>query len=122
MSHTTTIKTELKNLEALKRVCQELNYKLKENDTVKLYMTTEKGTSIQLPNWIFPIVVCPENGTVKYDNHDENWGKQEELDKFTNYYGAETVVMSLEEQGIFVDIDRIELDNGDIELNITLQE
>jgi hypothetical protein len=88
MSHTMNIKTEIKDLEALRAACERLNIGIAYSDNIHLFSTTEKGAAIFLKDWRFPVVIR-DDGTIALDNYGGAWGDMAELNKLTAYYGIE---------------------------------
>ncbi len=101
MSHTVKLKTQLTCLESIKRACNRLgNVTVLGPGTVKFYSgKAAQGLQIKLPAWRYPIVVDIESGDVTFDNYNEHWGKQEELDKFNQAYGVEKAKYEGERNG-----------------------
>ncbi len=119
MSHTMNIKTEIKDLDALKTACERLGLKT-EKGTFRLYQTQETGTAIYLPNWRFPAVI-KENGEIAIDNYGGRWGNMEELNKVTAYYGLEKAKAEAYKQGYSV-IEGYNTETEELTLTINIGE
>ncbi len=100
MSHTMNIKTEIKDLDALKTACERLGLKT-EKGTFRLYQTQETGTAVYLPGWSYPVVI-KDDGQIAYDDYNGRWGNIEELHKLTAYYGLEKAKAEAWKQGYSV--------------------
>lgn len=107
MSHKTTIKTEIHDLEALKRAaakCDEVaEIKVAEAGQEiegRLYQGVTKGAAvIKFKSWNYPVVIKAD-GTAEYDNYNGNWGETKHLDKLTQLYAAEVVVQKVKTSGL----------------------
>ena len=89
MSHTVNMKIDLRDVAALEKACKRLNVAFdKEEKNVKLFSSTEKGMSVQLDGWKYPVVI-QSDGSVKADNYNGSWGKQEKLTELQAFYGLE---------------------------------
>jgi hypothetical protein len=89
MSHIATVEVKFKDANVIKAAAQKLGYECKEVKNYKFYDGTVKsGISVQLPGWSYPVVFT-EDGEAFFDNYNGHWGKQEELNKFTQHYGVE---------------------------------
>ena len=47
------------------------------------------GLLVKLPGWLYPVVCDTGTGSLRYDNYNQAWGKQEHLDKFLQLYAVE---------------------------------
>lgn len=117
MSHIVKTKVEMRNQEVLRRTLQELKLPIKEGNRHKLFGSqTAEGIAFALPGWNHPVVVNTETGIASYDNYNEAWGKQIELDKVAQAY-----TLNLAEEGAIANgfyCSRIQLENGDVELQM----
>ena len=87
MSHTSTVSTQITDPAAIIAAAKEMGLPVPELKTVKLYGgQAHTGMVVKLPGWTYPIVIDTQAGTIKYDNYGGSWGKQAELDKFTQMY------------------------------------
>jgi len=111
MSHTSTVKTMLKDELAIRKACQRLGLTVPIQGVVKLYSTRESGLLVQLPGWKFPIAINLETGVAMYDNYEGVWGKIAELDKFTQAYSQQVAMMQLGADGYTVDESTLNLVN-----------
>lgn len=98
MSHTVTQKSSMKDRKILDRVCAEKGYLVKHDTVVSMFGASERGTSIQLPGWRYPICVAAD-GTVRYDNYNGAWGKQEVLSDLMTAYNEVVIMDEVNAQG-----------------------
>jgi hypothetical protein len=98
MSHTTNIKINVTDLQALENACKRLGLDLKEGE-FKLYSSTQVGIGVTLPGWKYPVVFNLKTGTVAYDNYNGNWGNIQELNKLVAYYGLEKAKIEARKKG-----------------------
>lgn len=120
MSHTVTTKAvEMRNVPCLEKAIQELKLKNLGMQVHKLFDGTRaEGIGVMLPGWREVCVINPKDGTAKYDNYGESWGKQIELDKLVQRYSA----LVTEEQAIaggYTFEKGQTFENGDVELVMT---
>lgn len=90
MSHIVTLKTELKNMSILQKVCDKLNIKLKlGRHKVSIYhVDYDADASFKLPGWEYPVAI--KDDEAKWDCYNGSWGKIEEFTKLQDEYLAET--------------------------------
>ncbi len=117
MSHVVKTKVEMRDAAVLRRTLQELKLPIVEGTKHRLFGDqTAEGLAFKLPGWNHPVVVNPETGIASYDNYNEAWGKQVELDKVAQAY-----TLNLAEEGATANgyyCNRIALENGDVELQM----
>jgi gamma-glutamylcyclotransferase (GGCT)/AIG2-like uncharacterized protein YtfP len=107
MSHKTTIKTEIYDIEALKKACEKFDevaeIKVAEKGQEiegRLYQGTTKGAAVvKFKSWNYPVIIKTD-GTVEFDNYGGNWGDQKHLDKLSQLYAAEAVVQKVKTKGL----------------------
>jgi hypothetical protein len=116
MSHIITIEVKVCDLEAIRKTCQRMRLAQPCHGKATLFRKVVEGTLVQLRNWKFPIVIDLATGTIRYDNFNGNWGKQEELDKFLMCYGAEKAKQEALEKGH--SYSETELENGNLKVVI----
>ncbi|MBL6706207.1 MAG: DUF1257 domain-containing protein [Planctomycetaceae bacterium] len=68
MSHIITIRTEVRDAEALGLGCDRLQLNRPVHRTAKLFSTKATGYCVELPDWSYPIVCDVESGRVHFDN------------------------------------------------------
>src|SRR6185312_8683050 len=74
VSHIVTIKTEVRDVEAVRAACKRLGLEVPVLGTAKLYEGEVAGLLVKLPEWAYPAVVDTATGQVKYDNYNGAWG------------------------------------------------
>lgn len=118
MSHIVQIKTEVRDLDALKGACRRLGIGEPVKGNHSVFSVQREGHAIKLKNWHYPVVCNLETGAVDFDNYNGHWGAQAELDKFLQAYAVEKA--SLEAQRMGYSLYETTLPDGTIELNITM--
>ena len=86
LSHIVTIKTEVRDAEAVKAACKRLGLEEPVQGTAKLFEGEATGMLFKLPGWLYPAVVDVNSGQVRYDNYEGQWGDQRHLDAFLQSY------------------------------------
>ena len=94
MSHTVTIKTEVRDAAAVRVACKRLKLPAPVQGKHELYSGEFEGLGVQLPGWQWfghpnPAVFNTETGDAKIDNNDGEWGDRKELDRFLQAYAVE---------------------------------
>ena len=54
-----------------------------------MFSGSATGLLVKLPGWHYPVVVDTASGETKFDNYNQAWGKQSELDKLLQAYAVE---------------------------------
>lgn len=117
MSQVVTIDVELKDKQAVMAACKHLSWKCEEQGEVVFYdKTTERGTVVHVPGWKYPAVVT-ENGTMKADTYNDQWGHMSDLDQLKQRYSAEQTISTFAKQGLYAS----EQQNQDGSLTLTVQ-
>ena len=116
MSHIVEIKTEIRDEQAIRAACVRLQLAPPEHKTCRLFSVTETGLAIQLPGWQYPIVCQTDTGSVKFDNYNGHWGKQEELNKFLQAYTVEKARLEARKKGHRV--SEAKLEDGSIKVTV----
>lgn len=119
MSHIVQIKTEVRDVEALKGACRRLKLAEPVMGKHHVFSVHREGYAVKLPNWSYPVVCNVETGAVDFDNYNGSWGKQEELDKFLQAYAVEKAVLEAQRNGY--SLYETTLPDGSIELSITME-
>jgi hypothetical protein len=89
MSHIVTIKTEVRDAQALGAACHRLKLPEPVMDTVKLFSSEATGHCVQLPDWRYPVVCDLATGQVAYDNYQGRWGEPKHLGRLMQAYAVE---------------------------------
>jgi hypothetical protein len=119
MSHIVQIKTEVRDVEALKNACRRLKLAEPVMGKHHVFSVHRNGFGVGLPGWQYPVVCNVETGAVDFDNYNGSWGKQEELDKFLQAYAVEKAVLEAQRNGY--SLYETALPDGSIELSITME-
>lgn len=130
MSHLTTIKGEVRDLELLEKTCERLGYP-KPRYVTKYQMfdgSTVDGHAVNLPGWQKPVVFDIESGKVHFDNYspytnpehpqvlsgekrlgeDGRWGAISKLDRFVDEYQLQAILETAQQEGHEVEVQRTE--------------
>ncbi|WP_152054380.1 DUF1257 domain-containing protein [Tautonia marina] len=99
MSHIVTIKTEVRDAEAVKGACKRLDLDDPVHDTVRLFSGEATGLLVHLPGWTYPVVIDTANGQINFDNYEGRWGSQEQLDAFIQAYAIERAKIEARKRG-----------------------
>lgn len=91
MSHIVTVKTELRDREAVAAACRRLALPEPVVGTAELYSGRASGLLVQLPDWLYPVVIDTDSGTIRYDNYGGCWGEERHLHRLLQAYALERV-------------------------------
>jgi hypothetical protein len=89
LSHILTIKTEVRDPAAVQAACCRLGLPEPAHGTAQLYSGQASGLLVRLPDWLYPIVIDSDSGTVRYDNYGGVWGDEQHLHRFVQAYVVE---------------------------------
>ena len=73
MSHIVSIKTEVRDANALRVGCQRLRWPPPICGTHRLFQGEVSGLGVQLPDWKYVVVCDLTTGQLKYDNYGGKW-------------------------------------------------
>lgn len=118
MSHIVTIKTEVRDIAAIRAACQRLTLSAPVHGATELFSGLVTGWAVQLPDWTYPVVCDTESGQINYDNFNGSWGDQKELDRFLQAYAVEKAKIEARRQGHSV--TEQQLADGSIKLAINV--
>ena len=116
MSHIVEIRTEVRDADAVVAACRRLGLPEAVHGTATLFEGQATGLLVRLPGWLYPVVCDVATGTVKFDNYQQAWGKQEHLDKFMQSYAVEKACLEARKRGHHV-VEQL-LADGSIKLSI----
>jgi len=116
MSHIVTIRTEVRDAEALCLGCDRLGLERPVHRTAKLFTTEATGYCVELPDWRYPVVCDVESGRVHYDNFNGRWGEQSRLDRLLQMYAVEKTRLEARRQGHTVTEQA--LNDGSVKLTV----
>ena len=118
MSHTVTIKTEIRDAAAVRAACQRNRLPPPVEGVHELYAGYVAGLGVQLPDWSYPAVCQLESGEVLYDNFNGHWGAQRHLDAFLQGYAVEKAKIEARRQGYAC--SEQQLQDGSIKLTVNV--
>ena len=116
MSHVVEIRTEIRDEAAVKAACTRLQIPTPEHKTVRLFNATATGLCVQLPGWNYPVVCELSTGSLKFDNYNGAWGRQEELNRFLQAYSVEKCRIEARQRGHRV--SEAKLEDGSIRVTV----
>jgi hypothetical protein len=116
MSHIVTIQTKVRDPAAVAAACQRLGLAAPVEGTTRLYSGEASGLLVQLPGWLYPVVIDTTTGELRYDNFEGRWGEQAQLDRFLQVYAVEVVKLEARKKGY--QITEQALHDGAIRLQI----
>ena len=119
MSHIVTIRTEVRDAEAVWLACRRLGLAEPVHETVRLFSGQATGLAVRLPGWQYPVVCDTASGQVRYDNFNGRWGEQARLDALLQAYAAEKAKLEARRRGRTVTEQT--LADGSIRLVIQVQ-
>jgi hypothetical protein len=89
LSHIVTIKTEVRDHAAVAAACRRLALPEPVRGTAQLYSGQATGLLVQLPDWLYPVVLDTDTGQARYDNYGGCWGDEQHLHRFLQAYTVE---------------------------------
>ena len=116
MSHTVTIKTEIRDRSAVEAACSRVGLAPPVEGKATLFSGEVSGLAVKLPDWEYPVVADLATGQLKFDNFGGRWGEQKELDKFLQSYAVEKAKIEARKRGHAV--TEQQLADGAIKLTI----
>jgi hypothetical protein len=99
VSHIVTIKTEVRDVAAIRAACQRLGLPAPVQGKTKLFSGEVEGLAVQLPDWIYPLICDTASGTVHYDNFGGRWGDDRHLGRFLQAYAVERAKIEARKKG-----------------------
>lgn len=118
MSHVVTVKSEIRDPAALRAACQRLRLAEPVYETVRLFSAEATGWAVRLPEWRFPVVCHTDTGQVEFDNYNQHWGKQVELDRLLQSYAVEKTRIEARRRGH--QVTEPQLADGSIKLTVNV--
>jgi len=118
VSHIVRIETEVRDPGAVGAACRRLGLPEPVHGTARLFEGEATGLLVKLPGWLYPVVCNTANGTLSFDNYQQAWGQQEQLDRFMQSYAVEKAGIEARRRGHSV-IEQ-PLADGSIKLSITV--
>ena len=99
MSHVVVVKTEIRDVAALHAACARLGLSPPRHGTARLYEKEVTGQIVQLPGWVYPVVIDTEHQEIKMDNFAGAWGDPKELDKLLQAYAVAKATLEARKAG-----------------------
>jgi hypothetical protein len=99
LSHIVTIRTEVRDPDAVAAACRRLGLAVPERGTATLFSGEATGLLVQLPGWMYPVVLGTETGEVRYDNYNGAWGDPAQLGRFLQAYAVERTRIEARKRG-----------------------
>lgn len=99
MSHIVTIQARIRDRQALEAACHRLKLPLPQERSVEFYSGSAWGWAVELPGWVYPVVVDPASGRLHYDNYEGRWGQDQELHRLLQAYAVEKAKLEARRQG-----------------------
>ena len=118
MSHIVTIVAEIRDPDAVAAACRRLGLPGPVHGTATLFEGQATGLLVKLPGWLYPVVCDTASGVVRFDNYNQQWGRQEQLDRLLQAYAVEKARIEAHRRGHNV-VER-SLADGSIEVTIQL--
>jgi hypothetical protein len=116
MSHIVSVRTQLRDPAAVVAACDRLGLPAPAEGTASFYSGEAKGLLVQLPGWLYPVVLDTASGDVRFDNYEGAWGEPGQLDRFLQMYAVEKAKLEARRQGHTVSEQALE--DGSIMLSI----
>jgi hypothetical protein len=99
MSHLVKIPTQIRDQAAVAAACERLGLPASVHGTAQLYGGAVTGLLVQLPGWLYPLVIDTATGNVQFDNFNGRWGDQAQFDSFLQRYAVEVARLEARKQG-----------------------
>jgi len=100
VSHVVTIEAEARDLAAIAAACRRLGLPEPVRGTAKLFEGEATGLLVRLPGWLYPAVVEPATGKIRYDNFGGSWGDPAQLGRFLQAYALEKAAIEARKEGV----------------------
>jgi hypothetical protein len=111
------IKTELRDMDALKKACERMGGQFLGHGGHQLYGNIVSGTGLRLPGWVYPVVVCDNGKSLSYDDYRGSWGNVADINKLKAFYGVEKAKTEALKKGYRV-YEKFNSESREIELRI----
>ena len=116
MSHVVTITTQVRDADSVRAACRRLGLAEPVLGTHSLFSEVASGLAVRLPGWKYPAVCQLDTGQVRFDNFQENWGEQRQLDRLLQMYAVEKAKTEARRRGHSVSEQLLQ--DGSIKLTI----
>ena len=116
MSHIVSIQTRVYDPVALAAACARLHLPAPTTGRAQLFSGEARGLLVQLPDWRYPVVIDPADGTVRFDNYEGAWGDPQHLHRLLQAYAVEKTKLEARKKGYV--LTEQTLQDGSIKLDI----
>jgi len=99
LSHIVSIQTEVRDPDAVASACRRLGLPAPAHGTATLFEGQAAGLLVQLPGWMYPVVLETATGQVRFDNYSGAWGDPAQLDRFLQGYAVEKARIEARKRG-----------------------
>ena len=99
MSHIVSIATEVRDRQAVASACRRLGLSEPVEGTARLFDGEAAGLLVELPGWLYPVVVDVATGGINYDNYGGRWGDPAQLGRFLQAYAIEKATIEARRRG-----------------------
>jgi len=99
LSHIVSIQTEVRDPDAVAGACRRLGLSEPTRGTATLFEGEAAGLLVQLPGWMYPVVLETESGRVRFDNYNGTWGDPAHLGRFLQAYAVEVARLEARKRG-----------------------
>lgn len=99
MSHIVSIKTEIRDAEAVKAACVRLGLEEPVEGTARLFEGEATGLLVKLPDWVYPAVLDTATGQVRFDTYEGQWGDRKHLDRLVQTYAICKATIEAKKRG-----------------------
>lgn len=89
MSHIVQVQAEVRDPAALAAACRRLGLPEPVAGTARLFEGEATGLLVRLPGWLYPVACDTDAGVLRYDNYNQAWGQQNQLDRLLQAYAVE---------------------------------
>jgi hypothetical protein len=118
LSHIVSIKTEVRDPQAVAAACGRLGLTPPVQGTATLFSGEATGLLVKLPDWLYPVVFDTATGQARYDNYEGRWGDRKHLDRLMQLYAVEKARIEARKRGHNV-VEQA-LPDGSIKLTINV--
>lgn len=98
MSHTTKVKVEFLNLDALRAAVEAIGGVWCGHAVHHIYSGNYEGAGFRLPGWQYPCIL-QDDGTLAYDNYNGRWGSADVLGQLNAEYALQAAEAAARAQG-----------------------
>jgi hypothetical protein len=99
LSHIVSIKTEVRDRDAVAAACRRLGLPEPVLGKATLFSGDVTGLVVHLPDWLYPVVIDTATAEVRFDNYEGRWGDQKQLDRLLQSYAVEKARIEARKRG-----------------------